>query len=283
MSVLLAKLPSFAIEERDERGARAGEPLLVADEVAGGVRDAVSMSNGPVRLRRPARGIRAVLRQLVPTRGGVSFGPPKSKRSRRTIALDAETVAALREHREAQLLERAFADDAYTDSDLVFCDELGGTIYPQRLGETFLRQRKAAGLTTGTLHIQRHTHATLRSRTVFRCTSSQHGSATGPKRCCASMHTCCHSRTCRQPSRSQACLRQSERRSLVMDEQSQHQIAEYANRLSADGRHGDISELVLDLARALDESADAERPALFARREFSRIHKQARDFLEGAE
>jgi integrase len=161
MSVLLAKLPSFAIEERDERGARAGEPLLVADEVAGGVRDAVSMSNGPVRLRRPARGIRAVLRQLVPTRGGVSFGPPKSKRSRRTIALDAETVAALREHREAQLLERAFADDAYTDSDLVFCDELGGTIYPQRLGETFLRQRKAAGLTTGTLHIQRHTHATL--------------------------------------------------------------------------------------------------------------------------
>ena len=32
--------------------------------------------------------------QLVPTRGGVTFGPPKSKRSRRTIALDAKDVRA---------------------------------------------------------------------------------------------------------------------------------------------------------------------------------------------
>jgi integrase len=99
--------------------------------------------------------------QLVPTRGGVTFGPPKSKKSRRTIALDAETVEALRQHREAQLLERAFAGEAYGDHDLVFCDELGGPIYPQRLGEGFTRLRKAAGLTTGTLHITRHTHATL--------------------------------------------------------------------------------------------------------------------------
>ncbi len=38
----------------------------------------------------------SVEQQLVPTRGGVSFGPPKSARSRRTIALDPETVDALR-------------------------------------------------------------------------------------------------------------------------------------------------------------------------------------------
>jgi integrase len=48
-----------------------------------------------------------VEQQLVPTRGGVSFGPPKSKRSRRTVAIDAETVEALRKHLEAQSLERA--------------------------------------------------------------------------------------------------------------------------------------------------------------------------------
>lgn len=102
-----------------------------------------------------------VEQQLVPTRGGVTFGPPKSKRSRRTIALDAETVDALRAHREAQFLERAFADEAYVDHDLVFCDELGAPIYPSRLTEAFTRHRKAAGLTTGTLHIARHTHATL--------------------------------------------------------------------------------------------------------------------------
>jgi integrase len=101
-----------------------------------------------------------VSQQLVPTRGGCTFGPPKSKRSLRTIALDADTVEALREHREAQLLERAFAGDAYVDSDLVFADELGGPIHPQRLTEWFGKQRKVAGLTTGTLHVLRHTHAT---------------------------------------------------------------------------------------------------------------------------
>ncbi|HEY6836616.1 MAG TPA: site-specific integrase, partial [Gaiellaceae bacterium] len=99
--------------------------------------------------------------QLVPTRGGVSFGPPKSRRSRRTIALDAETVEALKTHREAQLLERSFAGDPYVDHDLVFADELGRPIYPQRLTEAFTSRRKAAGLLSGTLHILRHTHATL--------------------------------------------------------------------------------------------------------------------------
>lgn len=102
-----------------------------------------------------------VEQQLLEIRGGVSFGPPKSKRSRRTIALDAETVAALREHRETQALERVLAGDAYADGDLVFCDELGRPIRPPRLTEAFLRHRKAAGLSTGTLHVLRHTHATL--------------------------------------------------------------------------------------------------------------------------
>jgi integrase len=102
-----------------------------------------------------------VEQQLVPTRGGVTFGPPKSKRSRRMIALDDETIEALRVHREAQLLERAFAGDAYVDHDLVFADPLGGPIHPQRLTEWFGRHRKAAGITTGTLHVLRHTHTTL--------------------------------------------------------------------------------------------------------------------------
>jgi integrase len=51
----------------------------------------------------------SVEQQLLPTG---SFGPPKSSRSRRTVALDPETVAVLRAHRETQLLERAFAGDA---------------------------------------------------------------------------------------------------------------------------------------------------------------------------
>jgi integrase len=94
-----------------------------------------------------------ISQQLVPTRGGVTFGPPKSARGRRTIALDAETVGGLRRHMDAQRLERAFAADAYVDQDLVFADELGGPIHPQRLTQWFRRHRKAAGIPTGSLHI----------------------------------------------------------------------------------------------------------------------------------
>jgi integrase len=70
-------------------------------------------------------------------------------------------VDALRRHRDAQLLERDYAGDAYTDLDLVFANELGGAIHPQRLTEWFARHRKAAGIVTGTLHVLRHTAATL--------------------------------------------------------------------------------------------------------------------------
>jgi integrase len=90
-----------------------------------------------------------------------SRGPPKSNRSRRTIALDAETVAALRDHREAQLLERDVAGEGYVDNDLVFADEIGRPINPTRLTEAFTRHRAAAGVSTGTLHVLRHTHSTL--------------------------------------------------------------------------------------------------------------------------
>jgi integrase len=102
-----------------------------------------------------------VEQQLVPTKGGSTFGPPKSRRSERTVALDTVTVAALRRHRDLQQLERDLAGPAYEDHDLVFCDELGRPIHPQRLTEWFSRHRKAAGLPTGSLHVLRHTAATL--------------------------------------------------------------------------------------------------------------------------
>jgi Phage integrase family len=96
--------------------------------------------------------------QLTPR---LELAPPKSERSRRTVALDPETVAALRSHRDTQLLERDFAGDSYDDRDLVFCDEFGGPIHPRRLGEHFHRHREAAGIRTGTQHVLRHTAATL--------------------------------------------------------------------------------------------------------------------------
>lgn len=100
--------------------------------------------------------------QLLPTKGGGSvFGPPKSRRSERTIALDAGTVEAIRHHREIQLLERQLAGPAYEDHDLVFPDELGRPIQPSCLSERFVRYRKAAGVPTGSIHVLRHSAATL--------------------------------------------------------------------------------------------------------------------------
>jgi integrase len=65
-----------------------------------------------------------VERQLHPAGIGVKFGPPKSQRGLRTIALDAGTVQALRSHRERQLLEQTLAGDAYEHGDLLFVTSL---------------------------------------------------------------------------------------------------------------------------------------------------------------
>lgn len=92
---------------------------------------------------------------------GTMFGPPKSHRSERTIALDPGTVAALRDHRATQQLERQLAGPAYRDQDLVFASELGEPISPTRLSVSFTKARKAAGIPVGTLHTLRHTAATV--------------------------------------------------------------------------------------------------------------------------
>ena len=104
----------------------------------------------------------SIEQQLVPTPGGATLGPPKSARSRRTIALDPETVDALRSHRDAQLLERDFAGDAYVDRDLVFADGLGGPTHPHQLTTWFANHRRAAGIPTGPHHVLRPDSPRLR-------------------------------------------------------------------------------------------------------------------------
>lgn len=103
-----------------------------------------------------------VEQQALPTPGGVTFGSPKSKRSRRTITLDADTVEALRQHRGRQVVEQALAGDLYEhELDLVFPDELGRATHPNAISNQFVVRRKAAGVPVGSVHCLRHTHATL--------------------------------------------------------------------------------------------------------------------------
>lgn len=106
-----------------------------------------------------ARSLR-IEQQVLALPAGLTFAPPKTRRSERTIALDAGTVAALRRHRDAQQVERAVAGDSYRDLDLVFCTETGEPINPHRITEWFRRLRDAAGIPVGTPHTLRHTMAT---------------------------------------------------------------------------------------------------------------------------
>jgi integrase len=102
-----------------------------------------------------------IAQQIVPARGGVTISPCKTKGSHRTISIDEDTAAALKTHLDQQIAEREAAGDAYEDHDLIFADELGRPINPQRLTERFGTLRKTAGIRQGRLHDVRHSHATF--------------------------------------------------------------------------------------------------------------------------
>jgi integrase len=82
--------------------------------------------------------------------------------SRRTVALDSATVAALREHQARQAVEAAMAADAWeNEKSYVFTDELGRVIHPQAFTDRFKRYAKRAKLPAIRFHELRPSHATL--------------------------------------------------------------------------------------------------------------------------
>ena len=85
---------------------------------------------------------------------------PKTKRSKRTIALDEATIEALKAHRRRQIKERFAWGEAWTDSGLVFVREGGEAIYPELLTQWFAAAAKAAGLPVIRFHDIRHSYAT---------------------------------------------------------------------------------------------------------------------------
>ena len=95
---------------------------------------------------------------------GFAWGTPKTKKGRRTVALDPASVAALRQHRTRQLEERMALGANYTDEDLVVCKLDGTPLHPKNLSYKFGRAAKAAGLPPIRLHDLRHSHATLALR-----------------------------------------------------------------------------------------------------------------------
>ena len=86
---------------------------------------------------------------------------PKSRTSRRAIAVDARVAAVLRAHRRHQLEERLAWGAAYNDTGYVFTNENGEPIHPNRITVLFRREGTALGMPPVRLHDLRHTSASL--------------------------------------------------------------------------------------------------------------------------
>jgi len=92
----------------------------------------------------------------------ISFKPPKTKSSRRQIALTPATCVMLRLHREAQDAIRDELDLKPTkDSDLIFCQHDGKPYSPDVVTRNWIKLVRRCGLDGINLHAARHTHASI--------------------------------------------------------------------------------------------------------------------------
>ncbi len=98
-------------------------------------------------------------RVLVYDRATVS--EPKTRRSRRVVALDSGTVQALTLHRQHQDAEREYAGEVWTETGYVFVREDGEPLDPDRISHLFRLTADAAGVPRIRLHDLRHTAAAL--------------------------------------------------------------------------------------------------------------------------
>jgi integrase len=103
----------------------------------------------------------SIVQTVIAVNHEVRIGSPKTAKGRRTVALDAGTIAALREHRQRQVAERLLIGTGFTDHGLVFCRPDGGPLHPERFSRTFGEQAAKAGLPPIRLHDLRHSWATL--------------------------------------------------------------------------------------------------------------------------
>ncbi len=108
-----------------------------------------------------AAGRITVVQQRAKGGGAVSTGPTKSKRSRRLVSLDDTTLAALKQHREAQGKEKELLGAGYHDEGLVFCRPDGRALHPDRVTKLLRARVHAADLPSIKVQGLRHTHATL--------------------------------------------------------------------------------------------------------------------------
>jgi len=83
----------------------------------------------------------------------------KSDASAAQLPLDPATVAAFRRHKKQQAEDRLAWGEHYVPSGLVFTEEDGAPIHPDRFLRAFKRHALEAGLRPITIHNVRHSYA----------------------------------------------------------------------------------------------------------------------------
>ncbi|MDA1349089.1 MAG: site-specific integrase [Chloroflexi bacterium] len=109
-------------------------------------------------------GTLSIQRILQRVNGTFTFFPPKTARSRRTIAMPGPVAAALRQHMKRQLEERMVMGAAWegdTWGSLVFATELGQPLTSFHVSRRFGKLLQLAGLPTMRYHDLRHGAASL--------------------------------------------------------------------------------------------------------------------------
>lgn len=91
----------------------------------------------------------------------VVIGEPKTRRGRRSIALDPDTIRILKDFRKKQAAERLAWGPAYEPSGYVFVRENGQPYHPNRITKMFETAVEASRQPRIRLHDLRHTYATL--------------------------------------------------------------------------------------------------------------------------
>jgi integrase len=91
---------------------------------------------------------------------GTTTGAPKSERSRRTLPMPAEVMAALRTLNAQQKRERVALGPTWIETGLIAINEDGSPVRPETYSKAFRRHCTAAGVPAIRLHDTRHTAAT---------------------------------------------------------------------------------------------------------------------------
>ncbi|MEV6494065.1 site-specific integrase [Actinoplanes sp. NPDC051633] len=106
-------------------------------------------------------GMLTVRQTVQRVQGRLEFTEPKTDRSRRTVPMPEQTVAALKRHRRRQAEERLAAGEGWQDFGLIFTSRIGTPFDPDNLERSWYKIRAAADLDWLRIHDLRHACATF--------------------------------------------------------------------------------------------------------------------------